>query len=399
MYPTYVYSRRANGAKAKKSKASASFAPKSSSRRSANMGKPDSDDAIFSPEGYTSSASSTSSFAFRRRSSPLVPSGFHRPATGSNRDDRLISLGEAQNPTLSREVAPAFMPLQQQRLLPYPSVLLHPEEVNTFALPATGSSALAYHEIQATLSPNTVNFENFKSPSPRPRSDVSMTLRSDWSNEDSVTTPAVKPFGSRECTTSMISKTDISQGRADREQLGLALYQRLGYSSSPTMLSSNFDSPLQLPKPGTPPSFSLSQGTIHASTSTGYNADYNDCMKNVLARNQNGHILQDHRAYEPSFQPGTGLYSATSWSHDNVSPYQIHQEFDSTHTERLPNMRRHLPDSRASGFLPPTYGQDTEVTCVSSSPLPSLSYLNMTPSNTSQEGKTSEGKALSKIGE
>lgn len=126
--PNYVFSRRASGTRSKKSKMLQAMASKTSTRRAGsqpvhgNQSHPrDSDDSPFTPEGYASSASSTSSFYYPRQDYSPINQYTHRPGTSasqassSNQSDCFIATNTSQSAVQSRQGTPALSQLSRSQ--------------------------------------------------------------------------------------------------------------------------------------------------------------------------------------------------------------------------------------------------------------------------------------------
>lgn len=340
MHPTYVYSRRVNGARAKKARSSASIAAKSTPRRSPNFHLCNSDDGTFSPEGYTSSASSTSSFAFPKHSASFSPSDFPRPSTSSSRGDRLTPFGGSQVTASSREVTPALAPAQQRQLQPYPSVLLRPEGFHNPISRGSRSPGLPQHEAQSTHSPNVAQgVDSFKSPSPRPRSEVSMKGRAGWPKELSATIATSQPLCPMADSTSPMTNSAYFQlDQHDCGQINHAFPPKSRCSSSPSLPSSSFDSPLPVLRPGTASIFGpyYHERDAQPVTGTGLTAAHCRAISSGTVHNGHslGHILQGSGVYAQESQVDTAPSSSDAWSLGPTTttiPYLNHGQSISTH--------------------------------------------------------------------
>lgn len=271
--PSYVYSRRANGTRSKKGRLMQSMPSKTSPRRGASHTESpsqsvqrNSDDSHFSPEGYSSSASSTSSFYFGRQAYPPMPVPHPRPGTSasqgsSNASECFVPSGMTPSPLQGRHATPALPTLinsQSQRAVPtyYEASVSKPIGDRSSSSSMSPASMTHSAEWQPAIHQSATRNPSGYPPYPTPLSETA-----NWSNQPSAS------FMQRPGLTSSPSEDRPLPLQANSQQPHYARPHDTSYfhslhmsddSSSACMSGDDSRYQLHTSRPGTPADFSSS---------------------------------------------------------------------------------------------------------------------------------------------
>lgn len=272
--PSYVFSRRANGTRSKKGRLMQTMPSKTSLKRGAthtaesasHSVQRDSDDSPFSPEGYSSSASSTSSFYFGRQAYPPMPAPQPRPGTSasqgsSNASECFVPSGMTPSPLQSRNSTPALPALvksQTRRAAPtyYEASVSKPIGYRSSSASMTPASMTHSAEWQPAIHQSATRAPTRYPPYTAPPSDTA-----NWSDQPSAS------FMQQPVLTSSPSEDPPLPLQADSQQPhyarspGNSYFDNLHRSdnaSSACMSGDDSRYLLHTSRPGTPADFSSS---------------------------------------------------------------------------------------------------------------------------------------------